>query len=97
MSITQLVCAFVILVIQQTMRMHLTLSFEAYPAVQHFSTLFHKRHDFRKNKLLNTKCVFRVSLQLLSEIFFILRRIKRDMIENIYWSSCKVLFILVRF
>jgi len=48
-----------------------------------FSTLSHKRDDFRK-KLLNTKCVLWFSLQLLSEIFLILRRTKRDMIKNVY-------------
>jgi len=30
----------------------------ASPAVQHFSTLFHKQHDFRIKKILNMKCVF---------------------------------------
>jgi hypothetical protein len=35
---------------------------------------------FEKKKLLNTKCVFRVSLQLLSEKFFILRGTERDVI-----------------
>jgi hypothetical protein len=50
----------------------------------------------KKKKLLNMKCVFRFSLQILSEIFFILRRTERDMIKNVYWSSCKVLFIFVR-
>jgi len=58
----------------------------------YFSTLSHKRHDFRE-KLLNTKCVFWFSLQLLSETFFILRRIKRDVIMNVYWSSCKEWFL----
>ena len=67
------------------------------PALQYFSTLSHKRHDFRKKKLLNIKSVFRGSPQLLYEIFFILRRIQRDMIENVYWFSCKVPFIFVRF
>ena len=43
-----------------------------------------------EKKSLNTKCVFWFSLQLLSEIFFILRRNERDMIINVYRSSCKV-------
>jgi len=36
-----------------------------------------------QKKLLNIKCVFQVSQQLLSEIFFILRRTEQDMIENV--------------
>jgi len=41
-------------------------------------------------KLLNKKCVFRFSIKLLSETYFILRRNERDMIKNVYWPSCKV-------
>ena len=48
-------------------------------------------------KLLNTKHVLRVSLQLLSETFLILRRRERDTNINIDMSSYKVLVILVRF
>jgi hypothetical protein len=48
------------------------------------------------NKLLKVKCVFWFSLQLSSETFLILRKIQRDII-NVYWSSCKVTVILVRF
>ena len=33
-----------------------------------------------------------ISLQLLSETFFILRRIEQDMIENVYWSLFRVCF-----
>jgi hypothetical protein len=58
---------------------------------------YHKRNVFWRKKLLNTKCVFWFSLQFLSEIFLILRRTERDMIRNIYRSSCKVPVIIVRF
>ena len=58
-----------------------------------FSTLSHKRNDFRKT---NVKYVFPFSLRILSETFFILR-IKRDMIRNVYRSSSKVPVILSDF
>jgi len=51
---------------------------------------------FEKKNLLNTKCVFWFSLQLLSETFLIIRRNERDMIVNVYRSACKVPVILVR-
>ena len=47
--------------------------------------------------LLNTKCVFWFSVQLLSETFLILRRTERDMIKNVYRSAGKVPVIVVRY
>ena len=48
-------------------------------AQSYFSTVSHKWHDFGR-KLLNTKCVFWFSVQLLSKTFHILRRIEQDII-----------------
>ena len=61
-----------------------------------FSPLYsHKRQDFqKKKKLLNIKCVFWFSAQISAESFLILRRIQRDPIKTVYWSSCKVPVIL---
>ena len=64
------------------------------PAVQHFPTLSHKRQDFREKKIMKKNCVF---CAFLSEIFLTLRRTERDMIRNVYRSSCQVLVILVGF
>ena len=36
------------------------------------------------------KCVFRVYVRLLSEIFLILRRIEGDITTNVHWSTCTV-------
>jgi len=53
------------------------LSLVAYLALQHFSTLFHKGHDFRK-KLLSMKCEFVFSLRL-SKTFLIITRNEGNM------------------
>ena len=78
-------------------KVHVTLIPMACSALQYFNTLSHKRHDFRKKKLLNTKYVFWFSLQLLSETLFLLRVINRDMIKNVCWPSCNESIILVWF
>jgi len=46
---------------------------------------------FEKKKVLNIKHVFGFCLQLFSETYkyLIVRRNERDMVKNVYWSSCK--------
>jgi hypothetical protein len=62
---------FVALGIQHAMHMHsIILPYVACLALQYFSTLSHKLHDFL------------FSLQVMSETFIILRRIERDMIKD---------------
>ena len=48
-----------------------------------------------EKKLLNLKCVFWYSLQLLPEEFPILRRNERDITRSVCWYSCKVNVTLV--
>ena len=50
-----------------------------------------------EKQILNTKCVFWFSLQLLSATFLIIWRTERDMVKNLYRSSCKVPVVLARF
>jgi hypothetical protein len=66
-------------------------------ALPYFSTLSHKRHDFRKKVIDNKMSVLIFSLQLLSGTLLILRRTERDIIINVRRSSCKVPVILVIF
>jgi hypothetical protein len=40
--------------------------------------------------IIDINYVFRFSVQLLSEIFFILRRMERDMVKNVCWCSREV-------
>jgi predicted CDP-diglyceride synthetase/phosphatidate cytidylyltransferase len=68
-SITYSECVSVALVIQHAKRMRLViLSFVACLALQNFSTLSHKRHDFRKNVIENKMCVLIFSTSFVSNI-----------------------------
>jgi len=84
---------FVDLRILHAVRMHHILVC-GLPPVQYFSTLYHKRHDFREKKFIEHKMCVLISCKTV-ETVFILRAIERDMIKN--WSSCAVPVILVRF
>ena len=93
-SITQSECVFVALGAQHEMHMcHIVICGLSDYTV--FSTCL-GNGMFKKKKLLNTKCVFRFSLQLLPETFLILRTEQASII-NIYWPSCKVQVILAMF
>jgi len=56
------------------------ISSEAYISLQNFSTLSQKRNVFRKKVIEYKMCVSSFYTNL-SEIFFIVKRIERDMIK----------------
>jgi hypothetical protein len=75
------------------------------PPYCHLRPLWHD-HIFQHNlinvtifreKLLDIKCIFQLSLQLLFETFLILKRIRWDIVINVKTFPCKVPVILVGF
>ena len=68
------------------------LSSVACPAVQYFSTLSHKRHDFRKKKVIEHKlCVL-----IFCTTFLQSKKNSTRYDRNVCWSSCTVPVIIVR-
>ena len=80
----------VVLLIQHGTRMCLILTSFVAPLVPpYFSTLFHKRHDFRE-KVTEHKMCFLIPFTNLSKTFLILRRTYGDIVINMRTSSCKI-------
>jgi hypothetical protein len=91
-------CMSVALVTQHAKRMRrIILSSVACLAQPYFSTLSHKRHDFRKNVIERKMCVLVFCTTFFYETFRILGRIQRDVTINVRRPSRKLFVILVRF
>ena len=68
-SITYSECVFVALFIQHAKHMHhVTLSTVASLALQHFSTLSHKQHDFQKEVIEHKVCVLSFAISFVRYI-----------------------------
>ena len=97
MIVTYCESVFVALGIQHAMRMHHIAC-----GLPRSTTFFHfilYTTRFSKTVFEHKLCVSIFSTTFFSETFFILRRTERDVIRRVrvYWSSCTVPFILVRF
>jgi hypothetical protein len=95
-NITYSECVYLALVIQHAMRMRSTVICTLPGSTIFFSHYLINGMIFEKKKIIEHK-MRAFPLQILSETFLILRRIKRYDQECIYWSSCKMHFMLVRF
>jgi hypothetical protein len=94
--ITQLVCAFLALGIQHAMRMSHNIIC-GLPRSTTFPLIISQTAWFPKKKVIERRMSGSNFSATFVEIFFILRRNERAMIENVYWSSCEVPLFLSDF
>ena len=90
--ITYSECESVALVIQNARRVRHIILISVTDVALHCFSAFSQNGTIFGRSLLNTKCAFWFSLQLLSETFLILRG---NEIKNVYWSSRKAPVVLV--
>ena len=87
-------CARVALLLQHGTRLHTVI---CGLGLRHISRHYLIDGKILREKLLNVKCVFWFSLQILAKTFLILKRIQRNIVINVKTSLCKVPVILVGF
>ena len=78
-------------------RAHAIFSSVSCLTLQYFSTLSHKWRDFRNQKFTEDKMCILVSTTIFSEISHSKKKRTTCDKKNVYWYSCKVPFIFVRF
>jgi len=91
------VCVCAALVTQHAKRMRPIILSLVCLAIQNFSTLPHKWHDFRNKVIEHKTSVLVFFIQGLSETFLSLIRIQRYIVVNVLKSSRKLPVILVIF